>query len=177
MQNPIREQIRLDGRWQARQIDGTSVSVFVPGSWTEKNVLLKPADDSSATESETDPGVEPGQWNTIEVAGGLAGTKLQACNELHITALEATNAGRGCLSVRIRLTGTVADPCLLSLAFSLTAADGRRVGGMDLVVGHKTRDLSVEMPLDASLTGPCRLKAVLCCGDQVVDNARTDVVL
>jgi len=177
VQNPIREQIRLDGRWQARQIDDQSVSVFVPGSWTEKNVLLKPAGDRSETETESAPAVQPGQWNTVEVAGGLTGTKLEACNDLHITGLEATNAGRGCLSVRIRLTGTVAEPSLLNIAFSLTAADGRRVGGMDLVVGHKTRDLTVEMPLDAGLAGPCRLKAALCCGDQVVDNARTDIVL
>lgn len=177
MQNPIREQIRLDGRWKTRQIDGQSVSVFVPGSWTEKNVMLRPADGSTVTEAQAEPRLEPGQWNTVEVAGGLTGTKLEARNELHITALEATKAGRGSLSVHIRLTGTVAGSCLLNLSFSLTAADGRRVGGMDLVVGHQTRDLSVEMPLDATLAGPCRLKAALCCGDQVIDNARTDMEL
>ncbi|HYF93825.1 MAG TPA: hypothetical protein VD969_16555 [Symbiobacteriaceae bacterium] len=193
MQNPIREQIKLDGRWQVRRIDAESVSVFVPGSWTEKDVILKPGVGHVAVEAaingqplvpenaeqgfRTDQQLSPGEWNTVRVAGDLDGARLVARNDLHITALEAVGAVKNSLSVRIRLAGEIAGPCLLSLDFSLTAADGCRVGGMEIVVGSKTRDLSVEMPLGASLTGPYRLKATLCCGERVVDNARVDIQL
>jgi hypothetical protein len=199
VQNPIREQIKLDGRWQARRIDDQSVSVFVPDSWTDKAIVLRegeghpleqPSVGGAALKSDlAEPGwraeahVVPGEWNTVSATGDMTGARLEAGNDLHITSLEAVSANQRSLAVRVRLAGSSGEVsaektlCLLSLEFTLTAPDGRQVGGMDLVVGNKTRDLSVEMPVPAALGGPHRLKATLCCNDRVVDNARIDLHL
>lgn len=193
MQNPIREQIKLDGRWQAKPLDAESVSAFVPGSWTDKSVILKPGEGSdlnavmvggellqSAQDEpgwQTAPQLNPGQWNTVQVTGDLTGARLETSDPFHISRLEAANQGRDAVNVRIGLTGSPGTPCLLSLHVSLTAADGRHIGGMELVVGNKTRDLSAALPLAAPYAGPVRLKATLCCGERVIDNARVDINL
>lgn len=194
MQTPIREQIRLDGRWQARRLDSESVSVFVPGSWTEKKVLLRPGEKGEPTAAEAngehlasdqeepgwqaDPSLQLGHWNTVRVSGGLEGTRLVARDELHITRLEASPGGKNGLAVRICLHGgKLETPGLLILDFSLTATDGQHVGGMSVAVGSRTRDISLEMPVTVTLHGVFRLKATLSHGDRVVDNARIDLEL
>lgn len=199
MQNPIREQIKLDGRWQVRQVDERSVSVFVPGSWTDKSVVLRegeghpleavtvdgePLQPATAEGGwQTEPGLKPGEWNAVSTQGELTGATLVAGDDLHITDLTATPANRHSLSVRVRLSGSAGEApgpkiaCLLSLYFTLSAADGSQIGALDLVVGNKTRELSVEMPVQDARGGAFRLKATLCCGDRIVDNARIDLQL
>lgn len=173
MQNPIREQIRLEGRWHTRRIDENSVSVFVPGSWADKQVILRAGEEG---DWRAEPHLQPGQWNTVDLPSNAAdGARLVASEDLHITRLQAGTVGSRSLGIRISLAGAVADPCLLTLDFTLTAADGRRVGAMDVVVSSKNRDLSLEMPLTVPLTGPHRLKATLSCGERVVDNGRIDI--
>ncbi|MDF2629762.1 MAG: hypothetical protein K0R39_3593 [Symbiobacteriaceae bacterium] len=174
MQHPIREQIRLDGRWQARQIDENTVSVFVPGSWTDKRVLLRTGDGDAGVSVH----LQPGQWNEVALPpGALAGARLAAGDDLRITRLQATAPGSRSLGIDVSLAGEVTGdaPCLLTLTFTLTAADGRRVGGMDLAVSNTNCNLSLEMPLTEPLTGPHRLKAALSCGERVADNARIDI--
>lgn len=173
MQNPIREQIRLDGRWQTRRLDDDSVSVFVPGSWADKQVVLRTGQEK---DWRAESHLQPGQWNPVELpAAASEGARLVASDDLHITRLQAGKVGDRSLGIRISVAGTVAEPCLLTLDFTLTAADGRRVGAMDVAVSSKHRDLSLDMPLMAPLTGPHRLKATLSCGERVVDNARLDI--
>jgi len=173
VQNPIREQIRLDGRWQTRRIDDHSVSVFVPGSWADKQVVLRSGEEKDLR---AEPNLQPGQWNTVELPADTPdGTRLVASDDLRITRLQASVAGNRKLGIRIALAGAAPEPCLLTLDFALTAADGRRTGAMDAVVSSKNRDLSLEMDLPAPLTGPHRLKATLSCGERVVDNARIDI--
>lgn len=173
MQNPIREQIRLDGRWHTQRVDDSSVSVFVPGSWTDKQVVLR----AGAEEDwRPEPHLQPGQWNTVQLPSDTPdGARLVASDDLHITRLQAAAVGSRSLGIRISLAGAVAGPALLTLDFTLTATNGRQVGAVNVVVGNTTRDLSLEMPLAAPLTGPHRLKAALSCGDWVVDNARIEI--
>ncbi|HWI62526.1 MAG TPA: hypothetical protein VNT75_11845 [Symbiobacteriaceae bacterium] len=192
MQNPIREQIKLDGRWQTRPIDAQSVSAFVPGSWTDKAAILKPgAGGATAAQVnsetlqpaqdepgwQTAPHLRSGQWNNIQVEEDLTGARLEASDQFHIAGVDASSQGKNALNVRIRLTGSPATPCLLSLHVSLTAVDGRLIGGMELVVSNKTRDLSAALPLTNAHSGPVRLKVTLCCGERVIDNARIDLTL
>jgi hypothetical protein len=173
VQNPIREQIRLDGHWQTRRIDGRSVSVFVPGSWADKQVVLRAGEEQNWR---AEPTLQPGQWNKVELPADTSdGARLVASDDLRITRLQAGVTGSRSLGIRIALAGTAPEPCLLTLDFTLTAADGRRTGAMDVVVSSKNRDLSLEMDLPAPLRGPHRLKATLSCGERVVDNARIDI--
>lgn len=207
LQSPIREQIKLDNQGQARPVDAASTSVYVPGPWKDRRVLLVPGvtetwsaariDDTELPYDQEEQGwvatgrLDPREWNMVAAANGfVSGARLVASNQLHIASLEATPADRR-LSVRVRLAtsepactdaGGGESPCFLSaglftLFFTLTAADGRQVGGMEVTVGRRTRDLSVEVPLPAGLTGSHRLKAVLCADDAVLDNARTDLQL
>lgn len=173
MQNPIREQIRLDGRWQTRQIGEHTVSVFVPGSWTDKQIVLRAGEDKVWR---AEPNLQPGQWNPVELPpGALKGARLVASDDLHITRLQAAKAGDRSLGIHICLARDVAAPGPLALNFTLTAADGRRVGAIDVVLRGKNHDLSLEMPLAVPLAGPHRLKATLSCGERVVDNARIEI--
>jgi hypothetical protein len=162
----------LAGRWQTRPVDERAVSVFVPGSWRSKHIALQQASGRQA-----DTQVQPGQWNTVETAGDTAGARLVASHPLRITSLEASSANRRSLAVRVRLAGPdEAGAGLLSIVLSLTDTGGQLVGGTELIIAAKTRDFSVELPLPAR-RGAYRLKASLCAGERVVDNARIDLSL
>ncbi len=193
MDSPIREQIRLDDRWQSRPDGRQSSSVYVPAPWRDKRVVLKPAPGErwsavtiegqelsrpTADESwQADAALAPGQWNSVEVENGtIEGARLVASHPFHITALEATPLSEQRLSVRVRLDGPAeGPPGLFTLLFTLSAADGRHIGGMDVTVGRKARDLTVEMVLPERIQGSYRLKASLCEEDAVIDNARIDL--
>gem|GEM_PF-6506080 len=137
------------------------------------------------------PHVKVGEWNSVSVAEGhVSHGRLVASEAMHLTSLEAS-AKEHRLSIRVRLAKTEGEEPeanspdgptlrglnLLSLVFTLTAVDGRQMGGMEVTIGRKTRDLSVEMELPTALSGPHRLKACLCSGDHVLDNARIDLSL
>lgn len=190
MESPIREKIRLDG-WQARPVNGRTASVFVPGPWNDKRVVLKPGSSpawSTAQIGNTEltreqgedawkasPALRPGHWNTVTTDGDTPGSRLEASAPLHITALEGRAANQKSLAVRVRLNGPEeTQPGLLTIVFSLTSVIGRLAGGTEVTVSSRTRDLSVELPLPDS-RGLYRLKAALCAGDRVIDNARIDV--
>jgi hypothetical protein len=196
LQSPIREQIRLDGRWQARPVEDHAVSVFVPGAWEEKRVVLEPAPGiawadalaggtSLPREPETGvytagPHLAPGQWNTVSLPDGdPAGGRLVASAHLHICCLEAAPASNRSLAVRVKLDGPEGGAAaqgagLLSIVLTLTAPDGSLLGGTDLTIASRTRDLSVELPLPGTRSGAFRLKATLCADEQILDNARID---
>jgi hypothetical protein len=168
VQNPIREQIKLDSQWQTRPIDAETVGVFVPGAWAGREVTVQPAHGHAGT-------VEPGGWNALRL-NETEGARLEAAHPLHITSLEASAANQRSLAVRLRLSAPdgAAVAGLLTIVLSLTATSGKLVGGTDLTVGARTRDLSVELPLP-SPHGTYRLKAALCAGERVIDNARVDI--
>lgn len=201
VQNPIREQIRLDERRHAHSINGQNVSVFVPGSWAGARVVLKPGTRAAWTGAEAGgkdlphdahehvwsagEALEPGQWNTVKAHGGqTAEGRLEATPHLHLAGLEAKAASQRSLAVRVRLDGPEPAPtdaetvngarlgALLTVVLSLTAADGRLVGGTEVTLGRRARELTVELP--APRHGLYRLKAVLCEGEQIIDNARID---
>jgi hypothetical protein len=194
LQSPVREQIRLDGRWRVRPASEHAVSVFVPGAWEEKRVLVEPelgAAWASVQAGETSlqpepeggafvagPHLTPGQWNTIALQDGAPiGGKLVATEQLYIAGLNAAPASNRSLAVRIRLGGderSARNAGLLSIVLTLTAPTGKLVAGTDLTIAARTRDLSVELPLPGAKAGLLRLKATLCAGEQILDNARVD---
>lgn len=206
--SPIREQIKLADRWHVCPVNEREASVFVPGPWGEKQVVLMAGNgeapsavrienqdlERSQAEGIWQAGehLNPGQWNHVAAAdGNMAGARLVASNPLHISRLEATSASPHSLSVRVRLTDApVAKapaeggeaPCLrsaglLTLFFTLMTPDGQQVAGMEITLGRRTRDLSVEMPCHSPLAGSYRLKAALCNEEYVIDNARVDVTV
>ncbi|HYG56520.1 MAG TPA: hypothetical protein VD902_00430 [Symbiobacteriaceae bacterium] len=192
MESPIRDQIRLDGRWQTRPLGTRAVSVFVPGSWAEKKVVLKPAATRSWSAAEAGsaqldydareqgwqagPHLNVGEWNAVSTDGDTSGGRLVASNPLHITALEARVANQRSVSVRIRINGEE-DAGLLGIVLTLSSATGAHIGGTEITVTGKTRDLTVEVPVKGVRPGVCRLKATLSTSDRVVDNARIDLQL
>ena len=193
MQSPIREQLRVNDRWHARQLTNNAARIFVPGPWAERRVVLTPEtgttwsaariaeqsldQDPQTGDWEAAASLEPGQWNSVATEGGeVAGAQLTASSVLHISSLEATVLSDRCLSVRVRLAGHEQQPSapqqLLTLYFTLTSPDGSELGGMDVTIAPKSRGLSIEMPLPHSIAGIYRLKASLCCDETVIDNAR-----
>lgn len=92
-----------------------------------------------------------------------------------IIGLEATAASDRRLSIRVRLSGCEAAAAggrsigLLSLLFTLATANGRQMGGMEVTIGPRTCDLSVEMSVPESVSVGCQLKACLCVGETVLD--------
>lgn len=127
-----------------------------------------------------------GQWNTVSAEDGeITGAKLTASSVLHISQLEVSCLLERGLSIRIQLAGHEQLPGgtaptglagrLLTLYFTLTTPSGEELGGMDVTIAPKTRGLSIEMPLPRSVSGTYRLKACLCSGETVIDNARITV--
>lgn len=192
MESPIRDQIRLDGLWQTRHQGSRAVSVFVPGSWADKKVLLKPASAGEWTAAQVGttplspdrdeegwlagPHLKAGQWNTVQTDGHTAGGRLVASEPIHMVGLEARVANQRSVSVRIRLDGGE-EQGLLGIVITLSSAAGAHVGGAELTVTGRTRDLTVEVPVKSYRPGTYRLKATLSAGDRVVDNARLDLSL
>lgn len=193
MQSPIREQLRINDRWHARQLSEKAARVFVPGPWANRRVVLTPHTGANwsaarigehALEQEpqggswkVDSALTPGEWNTVTAEdGALTGAQLTASSVLHISDLEATAVSDRCLSIRIKLAGheqQVSAPAdLLTIYFSLTDASGEQAGGLEVTIAPKSRGLSIEMPLSRKLSGTYRLKASLCNSVSVIDNAR-----
>lgn len=166
IENPIREHIKLDNQWYVRRERPDALTVFVPAPWAGKPVELRGAGAMVL------PPLHFGDWTELPAPGNPPpGAALVAGEPAQIRRLEAAFADERTLSVRVTLAGT--GP--FDLLFTLTTLHGRLSGRLDVTVGRATRDLSVEMPFAAAVTGPCRLKATLAVGDQVVDNARIDV--
>ena len=192
MESPIRDQIRLDGRWQTRPLDARTVSVFVPGPWAEKKVVLTSDAASGWTAAEVggvplrqdtteqgwsaSPHLKVGHWNTVQTDGHTAGGRLVASEPLHIVGLDAKSANQRSVSVRIRLEGGD-EQGLIGIVITLSSAAGAHVGGNEMTVSGRTRDLTVEVPVKSYRPGAYRLKAALLAGDRVVDNARVDLTL
>jgi hypothetical protein len=65
----------------------------------------------------------------------------------------------------------------LQLCFTLTACDGRQVGGLICPAFASGAPFSVDLPLPPGLLGPHRLKATLSAGENLMDSARIGLVL
>ncbi|HEY3364813.1 MAG TPA: hypothetical protein VGK74_07175 [Symbiobacteriaceae bacterium] len=175
MQNPVREFIRLTGRWVSERRSGHSADVFVPGAWAGESLAVR---EASGEVRPVDLGVTPGGWNHVETNGPVDGARLEAANPLQITGLEVSPAGEKSLAARVRLSETPGAPkALLTLVFTATAPDGRQVGGQEVTVSTRTRDLTLEIPLSEPARGSYLLKVSLCMDDRVLDNARQEIEL
>lgn len=195
MQSPIRGQIKAGDPWHSRPGDKYSADLFIPGSWSGQRIVLTPAEGETWSEArigsqnlepadgdawEAGTASEPGQWNTVSVKGGtIDGASLSASSHLRFASLHASTASERSLSVRIRLAGEASErePGLLTIVITLSALDGRQAGGVEVTIGRRTRDLTVDMPVTEPPAGPYRLKASLCAEERVLDNARTDLSL
>lgn len=193
MQHPMREVIKLDNPAQARLIDAHAASLFLPGAWAGRRVVLKPAPGVRWSAVQTQAGetprqngawelshaLEPGAWQRVTVAGGpIEGAVLEMSDPLHIARLEAWYDPPETLSIRVRLgkspTGAGREG-LITLLFTLTDERGEQVGGQEVSVGPRTAELAVAMPISREPVGRCRLKAALCVDQQVLDDARIDL--
>lgn len=163
-------------------------SAFVPAPWADKHVVLQSARGQNWTRASIDgvqaerteagnwavAGVQPGAWNAVNAEGGsLDGARLVASERLHISTLEATVGADRSLSVRVRLSEGALGP--VTIVLTVSAADGRQVGGTEVMLSRKTRELSVALPLSYAKAGSYRLKASVSDGDHVNDNARIEV--
>ena len=175
MQNPVREFIRLTGRWVSERRSGNAADVFVPGAWVGESLTVR---EASGEVRPVAVEVTPGEWNRVETNGPVDGARLEAANPLQFTGLEVTPAGEKSLAARVRLSEATGMPkALLTLVFTVTAPDGRQVGGQEVTVSTRTRDLSLEIPLSEPARGNYRLKVSLCMDDRVLDNARLEIAL
>lgn len=162
----------------------------MPAPWSEKRVVLHPAEGQNWSGASVErehlqldaagdwvaESVQAGAWNNLAVEGGsTAGARLVASDQLYIQSLEASGISGRSFSVRVRLSAGAQGP--VTIIITLSAPDGVQVGGTEVMLGTRTRDLSVELPLSGARTGQYRLKATLMDGDRVVDNARTEVNL
>lgn len=193
MQHPMRDVIKLDNPAQARLIDPYAASLFLPGSWAGKRLVLKPAPGVTWSAVQTEAGgtvrlnwewelshaLEPGRWQRVTVAGGpIEGAVLELSDLLHIARLEAWYDPPETLSIRVRLGKSpvaAGREGLITLLFTLTDERGEQVGSQEVSVGLKTAELAVAMPITREPVGLCRLKAALCLDQQVADDARIDV--
>lgn len=192
MENPVREQIKLTDRWQARPLNDRTASVFVPGAWEGKTIVVEPSPDSSWLPALAE-GLVAGAWNIVTVpeGGTVADASLVAREQVHIADLQVRTVTPQMLSIRVRLAGgmppsTTAGggeaPCLretglLTLCFTLTAADGRQAAGAEIAITPGTCDVQMDMPLLKSTAGAHRLKVALCAAENIVDNARLALVI
>lgn len=190
MEHPMREQIKLDNPAQATLHDKHSASLFIPGSWAGRRIVLKPAPDVHWSEVRTEVGepvrldgswdlttaVEPGRWQKLSVEGGpLAGAVVESSDPLHIARLEGWYDPPEAISIRCRLGKSPAATGrngLITLLFSLSDERGELVGRQEVVVGPKTAELAVALPITRKPHGRCHLKAALCLDQQVIDDAR-----
>lgn len=141
--------------WTSASVEGESLQPAETGGWRATPV-------------------RPGTWNSVSTEGGsVEGARLVAVGSLHISSLEATVAPDRSLSARVRLSEGAQGPVTITL--TVTAPDGRQVGGTDVVLSRKTRELSVALPLSNARAGDYRVKATLSDGEHLVDNARTEV--
>lgn len=175
MQNPVREVMRLDGRWVSRRRSRQSAEVFVPDAWAGARILLQQASGESLA---VDERIIPGGWNLVQTEGPLAGARLAAAKALQLVAVDASVSGEKSLAVRVRLAESNSRPkALLTIVFTVTAPDGRQVGLQDATVSTRTRDITMDIPLAERARGQFRLKVTLSVDDQVLDNARVDLEL
>lgn len=194
MQHPMREMIHLDNPEHATIQDQHSAILFVSGAWSGKRLLLHAAAGVSWSEVRTRAGsaprlgeswdltglLEPGGWQELLVRGGpIAGAMLEAADPLSIDRLEAWYDPPETLSIRCRLSKSPAGAGregLFALLFTLTDERGRQVGRQEVFVGARTAELAVAMELAREPQGRCALKASLCLDQQVIDDARIEVL-
>jgi hypothetical protein len=103
----------------------------------------------------------------------------QAISSVRFTQFSADQVDNQTLGIVITLCqadGEAAEGAL-QLCFTLTASDGRQVGGLICPAFASGAPFSVDMDLPPGLLGPHRLKATLSAGENVVDNARIGLVL
>lgn len=193
MEHPLREVIKLDNPAEATVRDERSASLFIPGSWAGRRIVLKPAPGVTWSAVETEGGapvrqgndwdlsaaVEPGRWQALTVsAGPVAGAWAEASDPLHIARLEAWYDPPETLSIRVRLgkpPAATGRQGLIALLFTLTDERGEQVGHQEVVVGPRTAELAVAMPISREPVGRCRLKAALSVNQQVIDDARINL--
>lgn len=189
----MRERITLTHPWQATITDADRATLFVPGSWTGKRILLVPALGVSFSSVRTSLGeavrsgdhwdltdlVTLGTEQEVTVTGGpIAGTVLTATDPLHIARLAAWFDPPDALSIRLCLSASPAATGrsgLITLYFTLTNEQGDQVGQQEVTVGPKTNELVVAMNLRRVPAGRTFLKAALCQGQAVIDDGRIDL--
>lgn len=189
MQHPIREQIKLNNPAHATLHDAQSATLFIPGSWTGRRLVLRPAPGVTWSAVTTPKGeavrqngdwdltevLEPGGWQTVTVAGGpIQGAVLESCDPLSIARLEAWYDPPETVSIRVRLGKSPAATGrqgLITLLFTLTDERGEQVGRQEVLVGPKVLELAVALVIAREPHGRCRLKAALCLDQQVIDDA------
>lgn len=144
--------------------------VWVPPVWRENRVLLRGAGATAAREiGET---LSFGTFNKMEGAPDTA--FIEEAGDMWLSGLEARLAGADRLAVQVSLNGTSPrQPVVIVL--TLTGAGGQEIGHSEVVPGRKARSVAVGIQISPSVHGPVRLKATLCIGEKVVDNARTVV--
>lgn len=162
----------------------------MPAPWRQKRVVLTRRPDLRweraeiagrplLSEGQADqwlagPEITFGQWNTVTAVGGNPDdARLVASEALHIRSLEAAAATDRTLLVRVRLT--TEDP--ITLFLTLSTAEGRQTGALEVPVERQTHEITVEMPTGDRMHGTYRLKAVLMAGERVLDNARIHLVV
>lgn len=189
----MRERIKLTHPWQATITDADRATLFVPGSWASKRILLVPADGVSFTSVQTSLG-EGGrvgrQWDLtdrltlgaeqeVRVAGGpIEGAELMATDPLYIARLDAWFDPPETVSIRLGLSTSPAATGrsgLISLYFTLTDEQGDRVGQQEVTIAAKTTELVVAMHPRRLPAGRTFLKVALCQGQAVIDDARIDL--
>lgn len=193
LQHPMREQIKLDSPAQAAVHDAHSASLFIPGGWSGRRLVLRPATGVAWSAVTTQRGeavrlngdwdltgaLEPGAWQSLTVTGGpVEGAVLESSDPLSITRMEAWYDPPEALSIRVRLGRSAAATGrqgLITLLFTLTDERGEQVGRQEVMVGPRVVELAVALLITREPHGRCRLKAALCLDQQVIDDARIEI--
>lgn len=193
MQHPMRDVIKLNNAAQATIHDAHCASLFIPGGWTGRRLVLRPAPGVTWSAVQAPKGeaarqegawdlttlVEPGDWQRVTVAGGpIEGAVLESSDPLCIAQLEAWYDPPETLSIRVRLGKSPAATGrqgLITLLFTLTDSRGELVGRQEVMLGPKTAELAVALVFTREPLGRCRLKVTLCQDQQVIDDARIEL--
>lgn len=161
MDSPIRPRVYIENQ-----------QVWAPPVWRENKVLLRAAGADDVRDiSDT---MRFGTFHKIEGAPDTA--YVEEASNLWLSGLEASLVGDDRLSVQVSLSGSAPQQPLV-IVLTLTGAGGKELGHTEVVLGRKARSVAVEVRIPSSARGQVRLKATLCMGEKVVDNARTVVEL
>ena len=160
MDTPIRPRVRVKDQ-----------RVWVPPIWRNSRVLLK--DGSGEGRDITDEVMFGGY---TQLSGVTDAVHLEEAAQLRLTDLSARVVGDHQLAVQVQLAGT-APGTPVSIVLTLTGEGGQEIGSTEVLLGRKAGAFTVELSVPEHIQGPCRLKATLCFGDQVLDNRRTMIDL
>lgn len=172
METPIRDQIRLDNLWQSQRISPQSRSVFIPSPWEGSEIHLIPR--KGVRRSEQPLPFTFGTWNRLEGNASLDGARLVASPPLHIKRVDSRRISTGLLSVQVDLSR--AQICVLHA--TLSEPNGHQVAGARMEAREPADHLSADLDLPVRLVpGSYRLKVVMTVREQIMDNARVDVLV